>query len=329
MHAAFGHERCIRTTCWAALLATTSLVAQAQTYPSGPVRLLLPYPPGGASDFVGRTVAHKLGEHLRQHVVVDNRGGSGGNIAMEIVAKATPDGHTLIFAMTAQVAINPALYPKLPYDPQRDYTPVILMTHAPYVLTVHPAVPAHNIGELVALAKAKPGQLNFFSTGNGSAPHLSMEMLKSATGIDIAHVPYRGSGVAWPDYLAGRVQMTFATYASVAPHIGAKRLRALGVSSPARIKVFPELPTVAEQGLPGYESGTWHGLMAPRGTPRAVIERLHTETAKALRTPEVGDKFAAGAIEVIASTPEAFGAYIRSEMTKWAGVVKRSGAKID
>jgi tripartite-type tricarboxylate transporter receptor subunit TctC len=329
MSSAFGRERCFRATCWAALLASAPLIAQAQTYPSGPIRLLLPYPPGGASDFVGRTVASKLGDNLGQHVVVDNRAGSGGSIAMEIAAKATPDGHTLIFAMTAQVAINPALYPKLPYDPLRDFVPVILMTRAPYVLTVHPTVPAHSIAELVSLAKAKPGQLNFFSTGNGSAPHLSMEMLKMATGIDVVHVPYRGSGVAWPDYLAGRVQMTFATYASVSPHISAKRLRALGVSSPERIKVFPELPTVAEQGVPGYESGTWHGIMAPSRTPRIAIERLHAETSKALRTPEVTDRFAAGAIEIIASTPEGFGAYIRSEMTKWAGVVKRSGAKID
>jgi len=306
-----------------------SLAAQAQSYPNGPVRLLLPYPPGGASDFVGRAVANKLGELLRQQVVVDNRGGSGGNIAMEIVAKATPDGHTLAFGMTAQLAINPALYPKLPFDPVRDYEPISLMTHAPYLLVVHPSVAAKTIAELVTLAKAKPGQMTFWSTGNGSAPHLSMEMLRTMTGMELLHVPYKGAGPAWPDFLSGRVLMTFSTYSSTSPHIRAGRMRPLGVSSPSRLKVFPELPTVAEQGLPGYASGTWHGLLAPRGTPRTVVEKLHVEVVNTLKSPEVAERFSSAAFEIIASSPQDFGKYIKSELVKWGEVVKRSGAKID
>jgi tripartite-type tricarboxylate transporter receptor subunit TctC len=321
--------RALCASCLCCAIAVLSHGAYAQTYPAKPVRLLIPYPPGGASDFVGRTIAAKLSEHLREQVVIDNRGGGGGSIAIEIAAKATPDGHTLGFAMTAQFAINPALYSKLPYDPVRDFAPISLMTRSPYVLVVHPSVAANNIGELVVLAKAKPGQMNHWSTGNGSAPHLSMEMLKAATGVNIVHVPYKGAGPAWPDFLAGRVHMTFATFASTSPHIRAGRLRPLGVSSPSRMKVFAELPTVAEQGLPGYESGTWHGLVAPRGTPPAVVQRLHAEVVKVLKSPEIADKFTPVAVEMIGTTPQEFSAYIRSEIVKWSEVVKRSGAKID
>ncbi len=317
---------CCLSCCAMALLPQGGY---AQTYPAKPVRLLIPYPPGGASDFVGRTIAAKLAEQLREQVVIDNRGGGGGSIAIDIAAKGTPDGHTLGFAMTAQFAINPALYPKLPYDPVRDFAPISLMTRSPYLLVVHPSVAAKSLADLVALAKAKPGELNHWSTGNGSAPHLSMEMLKSATGVSMVHVPYKGAGLAWPDFLSGRVHMTFATFSSTSPHIRANRLRPLGVSSPGRMKVFQELPTIAEQGVPGYESGTWHGLVAPRGTPLAVIKRLHAEVVKVLQSPEVAEKFTPVAIEMIGSTPQEFGAYIRTEITKWAGVVKRSGAKID
>ncbi len=320
---------CVGMASFSALFVLLVHCGYAQNYPAGPVRLLLPYPPGGASDFVGRTVAGKLSEYLRQQVVVDNRGGSGGNIAMEIVAKATPDGQTLAFAMTAQVAINVGLYPKLAFDPVRDYEPISLMTRAPYLLVVHPSVPANSIADLVTLAKAKPGQMNFWSTGNGSAPHLSMEMLRSMTGIEILHIPYKGAGPAWPDFLSGRVQMTFSTYSSTSPHIRAGRMRPLGVSSPGRLKVFPELPTVAEQGLSGYESGTWHGLLAPRGTPRPIIARLHAEIVNVLKSPDVAERFHAAAFETIGSTPQEFGTYIRSEIVKWTQVVKRSGAKID
>src|SRR5690606_2375968 len=249
----------------ACALAALPIGAYAQTYPSSPIRLLLPYPPGGASDFVGRTIANELSKQLGQQVVVDNRGGAGGTIAIEIAAKGNPDGHTLGFAMTAQFAISPALYPKLGYDPVGDFAPISLMTHSPYLLVVHPSIEANSLAQLVKLAKSKPGAFNHWSTGNGSAPHLSMEMLKSATGMNIVHVPYKGAGPAWPDFLAGRVHMTFATFSSTSPHIRAERLRPLGVSSPSRMKVFPELPTIAEQGVPGYESGTWHGLVAPRG----------------------------------------------------------------
>lgn len=319
------HAPCLICCAFAAL----PHAAYAQAYPAGPIRLLIPYPPGGASDFVGRTIAAKLSEQLRQQIVIDNRGGGGGSIAMEIAAKATPDGHTLGFAMTAQFAINPALYSKLPYDPVRDFAPVSLMTRSPYVLVVHPSVAAKSLAELVSLAKSKPGVLNHWSTGNGSAPHLSMEMLKAATGMDIVHVPYKGAGPAWPDFLAGRVHMTFATFASTGPHIRAGRLRPLGVSSPKRMAVFPELPTVAEQGVPGYESGTWHGLVAPRGTPPAVIGKLHAEVVEVLKSPAIAEKFAPAAVEVIGSSPQEFADYIRSEIAKWAGVVKRSGAKID
>lgn len=303
--------------------------AVADTFPARPLRLLLPYPAGGSADLIARPFALKLSERIGQAVVIDNRGGAGGNIAMELVAKAANDGYTLGIGMTPQLATNISLYKNLPYHPLRDYAPISLLASAPYLLEVHPSVPARSVAELVALAKQKPGQLNYWSSGSGSAPHLSMELLMSMTGITMIHVPYKGGGPAFPDFLAGRVQVTFTTYGSTGEHVRAGRLRALAVSSARRTKVMPELPTVAEAGVPGYESGVWYGLVAPRGTPRQMIARLNADAVATLNAADLGERLGALGMDIIGSTPEKFDATIKSEIPKWAEVIKRSGAKID
>lgn len=311
------------------LASAAPATAFSQAYPVRPIRLLLPYPAGGSADLIARPLAPRLSERLGQQVVVDNRGGAGGNIAMELVAKAPADGYTLGLGMTPQLATNVSIYKDLPYDPLRDYAPISLLASAPYLLEVHPSVPVRTVSELIALAKQKPGQLNYWSSGSGSAPHLSMELLKSMTAIDLVHVPYKGGGPAFPDFLAGRVQVTFTTYGSTAEHLRAGRLRALAVSTAKRSRAMPELPTIAEAGVPGYESGVWYGLIAPRGTPRAIVQRLSSDAAAALNTSEVGERLGSIGVEIIGSSPEKFDAYIRSEILKWAAVVKRSGARID
>jgi len=305
------------------------LPGHAQNYPTGPIRLVIPYPPGGSSDVIARPLAPKLSERLGQHVVIDNRGGGGGNIAMEIAAKASPDGYTLVLALAAQLASNVSLYKNLPYDPVRDFAPICLLAAAPYLLEVHPSLPVNSVAEFIALAKAKPGQINYWSSGNGSAPHLSMELLKVMAHIDLVHVPYKGGGPAYPDFLAGRTQATFTSYGSSVQHVRAGRLRALAVSSARRSKALPDLPTVAEAGVPGYDSGVWYALLAPRATPRPVVERLNREVVAVMKSADMNERLSALAVEVLASTPQELGAYIKSEIVKWADVVKRSGATID
>jgi len=289
----------------------------------------LPYPAGGSADLIARPLAPLLAERLGQQVVVDNRGGAGGNIAMELVAKAAPDGYTLGLGMTPQLATNLSIYKNLPYHPLHDFAPISLLASAPYLLEVHPSVPARTVSEFIALAKQKPGYLNYWSSGNGSAPHLSMELLKSMTAIDLVHVPYKGGGPAFPDFLAGRVQVTFTTYGSTAEHLRTGRLRALAVSTAKRSRALPDLPTIAEAGVPGYESGVWYGLIAPRKTPRAIVQRLGKEAAAAISTTALGVRYGAIGVEGVGSSPEAFDAYIHSEIPKWAAVVKLSGAGID
>jgi tripartite-type tricarboxylate transporter receptor subunit TctC len=310
----------------AMLLAASSVCAQ--NYPSKPIRVVLPYPPGGGSDTIARPLLQKLAENLGQQVIVDNRGGAGGNIGMEYVAKSPPDGYTLLFALTAQFAINVSLYPKLPYDPVRDYVPISLLANAPYFMVVHPSVPAKSVAALIAFAQARPGQLAYSSSGNGSGAHLAGEMLRNLARIDITHVPYKGAGPALPDLLSGQVQLSFVTYIASGQHMKSGRLRALGVTTAKRTPVLPDLPAVAET-VPGYDSAVWYGFAAPAGTPADVVAKLNSEVLRVLAAPDFRDRIALEAITAIGSTPDEFGVFIKSEIARWARVVKASGAKID
>ena len=302
--------------------------AYAQNYPNKPVRLVLPYPPGGGTDVIARPLAQKLGEYLGQQVIVDNRGGAGGNIGMEFVAKSPPDGYTLVLALSAQFAVNPALYPRLPYDPVKDYAPISLLANAPYLLIVHPSVPAKSVRELITLVKAHPGQLAYSSSGSGSGAHLAGEMFRSLAHVVITHVPYKGAGPAMPDLIAGQVQMSFVTYTASAPHLQSGRLRALGVTTAQRSPALPDLPAIAET-LAGYNSAVWYGFAAPAGTPREIVARLNSEVLRVLAAPDFRNRITIAAVAPIGSTPEEFGSFISSEIVRWAKVVKYSGARVD
>jgi len=297
-------------------------------YPDRPIRLLLPYPPGAGSDVIARLLAQKLSENIGQQMIVDNRGGAGGNIGMEMAAKAPPDGYTIMLALTSQLVINPSLFDKLPYDPVKDYAPITLIGSAPYVLVVHPALPANSVRELIALAKSRPNGITFASAGNGSGAHLATELLKSMAGIELIHVPYKGAGPALPDLIAGQVQMMFVTHAATGQHVRAGRLRAVAVTTLQRSPALPDLPAMAET-LPGYDSAVWYGMLAPARTPPQIIARLNGEIKRVLELPDVRARLALDAFEPVGSTPEYLAGYIKREITKWARVVKQSGAKID
>ena len=303
--------------------------AAAQSYPARPVRLVLPYPPGGGSDTIGRPLAQRLTESLGQQVVIDNRGGGSGNIGMEHVAKSAPDGYTIVMALTAQLAVNPSLFRKLPYDPVKDFAPITLLAQGPYVLVVHPSVPVRNVRELVALARQRPNDLTYASSGNGSGGHLAAEMLNSMTGIRMVHVPYKGGGPALVDLIAGQVQVLFGTWASGRGHIQSGRMRALAVSTGRRPQSIPDIPTVAESGVPGYDAGVWYALAAPAGTPREVVDRLNREVIAVLKRPDYSKILVDAAIDPVGGTPEELGAYIRSEIAKWAKVVKDAKVRVD
>jgi tripartite-type tricarboxylate transporter receptor subunit TctC len=310
------------------LCALVAGAAFAQPYPAKPVRLVLPYPPGGGSDTIARPLAQRLSENLGQPVVVDNRGGAGGNVGMEVVARASPDGYTIVLALTAQLAVNVSLFRKLPYDPVRDYEPITLLGSGPYLLIVHPSLPVTTVKELVALARARSGELTYGSAGNGSGAHLATELLKTMTGINMLHVPYKGGGPALVDLLAGQVQVLFATHLTSWPHVQGGRARALAVST-ARRATGLELPTMAEAGVPGFDSGVWYGILAPAGTPREIIARLNTEIARVLNQPDYRKLLVANSIEPIGSPPEELGRFIKSEIAKYAKVVKAAGLRID
>jgi tripartite-type tricarboxylate transporter receptor subunit TctC len=316
-----------------ALLAivVTPLWAQqgAGDFPNKPIRLVIPYPPGGGMDTIGRPFARQLSANIGQQVVVDNRGGANGTIGMEIVAGASPDGYTIGFALSAQLAINPGLYRKLPYDSVKSFAPLTLFADGCYLLVVNPAVPAKSVKELIALARAKPNGLTMASSGNGSGGHLAAALLMSMTGTKLLHVPYRGGGPALVALLSGQVQTLFATYAVSKGHIAAGRLRALGVSTARRPAAIPDIPTIAEAGVPGYESSPWYAYVAPAGTPPAIVAQLNREILRALNHPDYRKMLLASAIEPIGSSPEKLDAYIKSEMVKWAKVIKEAGAKID
>jgi tripartite-type tricarboxylate transporter receptor subunit TctC len=302
--------------------------ALAQPYPSKPIRMLVGFPPGGGADIVARQLAPKLGEQLGQQVVIDNRGGASGNIALEVLAKAVPDGYTLMMT-TPTVTVNPALYPKVAYDSLRDFAPVRLVASTAYILVVHPSVPAKTVQELVALAKARPRQLNYSSGGNGAAAHLAGELFRSMTGIEIVHVPYKGVAPALISLLGSEVQLTFSSQPSTIPHLKEGRLRALGITSPKRSGFTPDIPTIAESGVPGYDTTAWYGVLATARTPAPVIARLNAELTKLLELPEIKAAIAAQSFEILPSNPVQFGEFIKSELVKWVKVVKDSGMRID
>ncbi len=310
------------------LLTAGSLHAQSDRFPNRPVRLVVPYAPGGGTDVLARRLAEEMSTGLGQRVYVENVGGAGGILGMEQVARAKPDGYTLVLALSAQFAVNVSLYPNLPYDPATSYEPISLLARAPYVLVVHPSLPVHSVKELVALVKAQPGKLSYASAGNGSGAHLSAELLKSMTGIDMVHVPYKGAGPAYPDLLGGRVPIMFSTYAPIAGHVAAQSLRALGVTTAKRVTALPDLPAISEE-VPGYESDVWYAIAAPARTPKTIITRLNQEALKALRSPAMREQLASDAIEPIGSTPEELRLYIPREIAKWSAVVKAAGAHLD
>ena len=306
----------------AALLAFTT-AASAQTYPTKPIRLVLPVTPGGGADTIARTVSQKVGAALGQQFIVDYRGGAGGNIAAETVAKAEPDGHTLVMVLSS-FAINPILYKKVNYDPVKDFAPITLIATSPFLLVVHPSLPAKNVQEFVALSRATKGGLAYASSGSGLLAHLAMELLRSLAKFEATHVPYKGTGAAMIDTVAGHTVANFPTMISGLQTVKAGKLRALGVTSLQRSPLLPQVPTIAEQGYPGYEVIAWYGWLAPAGTPRQIIATLNAETAKAVRMPDVRERLVNDGAFPIGSTPDEFARFIRSEMVKWEKVVKQA-----
>jgi len=303
-------------------------MANAQpAYPVKPIRLVVPFAPGGSTDTIARLIGQKLDEALGQQVIIDNRPGAGGNLGVDYVAKSAPDGYTLIFGHVGTFGFGPSLYAKLPYDPIRDFAPVALFAMVPNMLVVHPSLPASNVKELVALARARPGQLNYGSSGNGSASHLATEYFKLLSKTDITAIPYKGTGPLVTDLIAGQTSLTITGVPPLYPHVQSGRLRALAVGSVKRLPLLPSLPTIAEAGVPGYESSTWFGPLAPAKTPREIIVRLNVELMKMLQRPDVRARFAAEGIEALGSTPEEFGTYIKSEIERWSRVIKAAGVR--
>jgi tripartite-type tricarboxylate transporter receptor subunit TctC len=313
----------------ATLVAPLPAAAQGGAYPTKPIRIVVPFPAGGTTDILARAVAQQLSQAWGQQVIVDNRPGAGGNIGSELVAKSAPDGYTLLMGTVGTHAINPSLYAKMPYDHVKDFAPVILVAGVPNVLVVHPSVPANTVAELIAYGKANPGKLNFASSGSGTSIHLAGELFKVQTGLQMTHVPYKGSAPAIQDLLGGQVQLMFDNLPSALPQIKAGKLRALGVTSASRAAALPDVPTIAESGLPGFEASSWFGLLAPAGTPRDVIARLDAEVAKWLATPDAKEKLLAQGAIAAGGTPDDFTRHIAAETAKWAKVVKESGAKVD
>jgi len=306
-----------------------STMAIAQLYPVKSIRLIVPFAAGGSSDTLARTLGQALSESFGQQVVVDNRPGAGGNIGMELAAKASPDGYTVVLADVANLAISPTLYAKLPYDPVRDYSPVNMPATSPNVMLVHPSVPATTLKELLTLAKEKPRKITYASAGVGQVGHLTGEMLNQLAGVEMVHVPYKGSSQAVIDLVGGHIQVMFSAFSSTLPHIKAGRLRALAVTSRTRSAAVPDVPTIAESGFPGFEAVTWYSVVAPARTPRDAIERLNGEILQALGAAQVKERLSVLGFEIVGSPPDVLAAYIKSEIVKWAPVVKASGAKVD
>ena len=321
-------KRVLLVCCFLALGVFTVSGVHSQPYPTRPIRLVVPYPPGGGTDIIARIVGQKLTENLGQQIIVDNRGGAGGTIGPDIVARAGPDGYTILMAPTSH-AINPSIYRRLPYDTLKDFTPITLAASATIVLAVHPSLPAKSVKELIALAKSKPGQLNFGSAGNGTVFHLAAELFKRQAGIDMVHVPFKGGGPTIANLVGGQVSLAFETMLALSPHIKAERVRSLAVTSAQRSSVMPELPTVAELGFRDIVAENWYGIYARAGTPKSIVTRLNTEFVKILRTQEIKERFQSQGTEVVGGTPEQLADYLQKEMRKWSKTAKEAGAQVD
>jgi tripartite-type tricarboxylate transporter receptor subunit TctC len=314
----------------ASICAGSAGVALAQNYPFKPIRMVVSFPPGGGTDVMARLVTPKMTEAWGQQVVIDNRAGATGIIGTDLVAKSAPDGYTLLMGHVSTNAIAPSLFAKLPFDPAQDFAPITRVSSVPHVVVVHPSVDVRTVKELIALAKAKPGQLTFPSAGNGSTPHLAGEIFKTMTGVNLVHVPYKGTGQSLQDLLGGQVQVAFDTTAAVIQYVKAGRLRPIAVTTSRRIASLPEVPTVAESGLPGYEVTTWYGLFAPAGTPPAVVRKVFAETARIVRLPDVKERLdGMGTEETTSASPEEFAALVKADIAKYAKVVKAAGLRID
>lgn len=316
----------------AVLLLAASAIAgpvAGQPYPAKPIRMIIGFPPGGGTDIIGRIVAQRLSEVMGQQILPDNRGGASGQIAAELTAKAPPDGYTVMMAHIAAISILPSLIARLPYDPQKDFSPISLVAIGPNLLVVHPSLPARSVKQLVALAKARPGQLHYASPGAGTVQHLAAELFKLEARVDMLHVPYKGSGQSIVDLVAGQVHLNFDSVPPVLPHVRTGRLRALAVTSAKRFSILPEIPTVTEGGIPGFDLSTWWGLVAPGAVSKDIIARLQGETVKLLRQPDVREKIAFAGADTVGNTAEEFAAFIRAERAKYARIVKDAKIKIE
>ena len=316
------------------LAAVTAIAAPvtpalAQAFPGTSIRWILPYPPGGGSDTIARPFARKLSENIGQQVIIDNRGGAGGNIGMEAAARAAPDGYTVVMGLTAQLAVNPALFTKIPYDPIRDFEPIMLLANGGYLLVAHPSLPAKTVTDLIAIARKRPGELLYASSGNGSGGHLASELFNVMAGVRITHVPYKGGGQAMVDTVAGQTQLLFTPPISSAGHVESGRLRAIAISTTKRLSSMPKLPTIAESGVPGYDSGVWYAMLAPRGTPQNIIARLHEEFRKVLGDSAIRGFLTKSGVEPDGGTPDELSKYMRSELAKWAKVIKAANITVD
>jgi tripartite-type tricarboxylate transporter receptor subunit TctC len=321
--------RCVALFCTSLCVATLPLHALAQTYPAKPIRMVVGFPAGGPTDIVSRTIAPRMSEPLGQQVLVDNRGGAGGVIATEQVAKAAPDGYTLLMGTIGGIAVAMSLMPNRGYDSLRDLAPVTQAVTVTNLLVVHPSVPAKNVKELLAIARSKPGRLNYASSGNGTVTHLAGELFKLMGKVDITHVPFKGGAPALTALISGEVDLSYENSLVVTPHVKAGKVKALAVTGANRSKLMPELPTISESGLPGYNASGWYGLFVPAATPKPIIARLNQEAVKALRTPEVVKTLSSQGAEPVGNTPEEFGAFVKAEVDKWANLVKIAKMKMD
>ena len=313
------------------LAATTGVFAQDNpgTYPNHPIRIIVTFPPGGPTDIIARAVGQKLTEAMGQPVVVDNRAGAGGNIGTDLVAKAPPDGYTLLLSNFGPLAISPFVYAKLPYDPVKDLTAITLAATAWFFVVTHPTSPATSIKELIAIAKANPEKITYSSSGNASPSHLAAALFQTSASVRLTHVPYKGGAPAVGAVMGGEVQMAIESPPPIVPQVKAGKLRALGAARATRSPLLPDVPTVGEAGVPGFEVGSWYGFHAPAGTPKSIIDRLHLEMVKAMNTPEMRERFSGFGAETIANTPEEFNAFVRAELKKWGKVIQATGVRID
>ena len=310
-------------------LAAAGAADPVADYPHKSIRMIVAFAPGGGTDIIGRIAAKGISDHLGQQVVVDNRTGAGGNIGTEIVAKSPPDGYTLITGGTGSHAINPSLYVKIPYDAINDFSPISLVASTPYLMVVNSSVPARTVKQFIDLAKSAPGKINMASSGSGGMPHLAGELFKMMTGVQMTHIPYKGTGAVFTDLMGGGVQVLFGDIVATYPHVKGERLRALGITSPKRAPGLPDIPTIAESGVPGYDAVGWFGVFAPARTPKAIITKLHGAIVKYVTQPEVKERFAALGADVVASTPEQFAQIQKADLARWAKVVKESGARVE